>query len=257
VVNVQEKKIKRFIQGTSNEVIDEVAEECKIKLLVNGTGILYFLTYPVNIDELAIGYLFSEGMISTIDDIPSREFDEKAGEYSTTIKKRVKNLGTPALTSGCARGMTFASINEINPFVDRIINYTIFIDHETISRLMADFQQSSEIFKRTGAVHLAAIATENGLVFSYEDIGRHNAVDKCLGRALLEGMSLHDKILLSSGRLSSEILGKVIVAGIPVVVSRAAPTACSIELGEKFGVTVIGFCRGKRFNIYSHANRVK
>lgn len=257
MVDVQQKKVKRFTKGVSNDVTDEVAEEHKIKLLVNGEEVLYFLTYPVNIDELAIGYLFSEGMISSIGDVLTKKFDDKASEYSISIKNKIKTLSTPVLTSGCARGMTFASMDQIDPFKDRIFNYTIFLKNETITRLMADFQVSSEVFKRTGAVHLAAIASEEGMVYSYEDIGRHNAVDKCLGKALLEGMTLHDKILLSSGRLSSEILGKVIIAGIPVVVSRAAPTAYSIELGKKFGVTIIGFCRGKRFNVYSHTSRVK
>ncbi|MFW9991877.1 MAG: formate dehydrogenase accessory sulfurtransferase FdhD [Candidatus Odinarchaeota archaeon] len=254
---MRQEEIRRFNRGTSCDTIDNVAEEHKIKLLINGEEVLYFLTYPVNIDELVLGYLLSEGMITSMDDVVDCDYDEKAKEFSITIKTRERSLNIPSLTSGCARGTTFTDLDSIDPFKDRIINYTIFLEKEMVTTLMGEFQHSSEVFKKTGAVHLAGLATETKMEYFYEDIGRHNAVDKCLGKALLDGVELHDKILLSTGRLSSEILSKIIVAGIPIVISRSAPTAYAIELGKKFGVTIIGFCRGKRFNIYSHQSRVK
>jgi FdhD protein len=106
-------------------------------------------------------------------------------------------------------------------------------------------------------VHSAALCTEDKILLFYEDIGRHNAIDKILGRCLLESIPTRDRIMITSGRVSSEIISKVINAEIPFLISSSAPTSESIKLARVFGVTLIGFVRGERFNIYSNEWRVK
>jgi FdhD protein len=117
--------------------------------------------------------------------------------------------------------------------------------------------KSAEIFKATGGTHIACLGTESGeMLFEAEDIGRHNAVDKVIGKALLGGRDPGDLILCSSGRLSSEIVLKAVRARIPVLVSRSAPTSRSVELAEEFLVTMVGFARGGRMNVYAHPERI-
>jgi FdhD protein len=121
---------------------------------------------------------------------------------------------------------------------------------------MRDFQDRSEVFKNTGGVHAAALSSADGIELFSEDIGRHNAVDKVFGRCLLENIETKDKLLLVTGRISSEILLKVARRGIPALVSKSAPTDSGVKLAEKLGITLIGFVRGHRMNVYAHAERV-
>ncbi len=131
------------------------------------------------------------------------------------------------------------------------------VPSRSISAFMEELRKRSQIHRRTGGVHAAALAAVSGLLVFREDIGRHNAVDKVIGACLLQGVPFADKILLSSGRLSSEIVHKADRCGLPIVVSRGAPTDRSVALARERGITLIGFARGDRMNLYSIPERVK
>ena len=122
--------------------------------------------------------------------------------------------------------------------------------------LMESLEERAELFKSTGCVHSAALADQEQILCFFEDIGRHNAIDKIIGECLLAGIPTDDKIIVSSGRLSSEILLKAAKLKIQLLVSRAAPTSLCIELAESLNVTLAGFVRGKRTNIYTHGWRI-
>ena len=121
---------------------------------------------------------------------------------------------------------------------------------------MGALQQNSNYFHQSGGTHTAAIASGKKIIYQLEDIGRHNALDKVIGRALLKEINLKDKILLTSGRISSEMIIKVLKQGIPFLVSRSAPTGAALKIAGSKNITLLGFCRGKRFNIYSGEERV-
>ena len=122
--------------------------------------------------------------------------------------------------------------------------------------LMDELQKVSLLFQTTGGVHTAALAVPEKIIFYSEDVGRHNTVDKIAGESLLKDVSMEDKILLSSGRVSAEIISKGVKMGLPLIVSRSAPTALSVELADQAGITLVGFVRGRVLNIYTHENRV-
>ena len=118
------------------------------------------------------------------------------------------------------------------------------------------YQKRSDLYNLTGCIHSAAITDGEHILVCAEDIGRHNAVDKVVGYCVLESISLDDKVILVSGRLSSEMATKCARWDIPIVVSRAAPTARAIDIAEKQGITMVGFMRGTRMNIYTHPERI-
>lgn len=161
------------------------------------------------------------------------------------------SLEGSARTSGCVGGITFDK--EIN---DEKIAQEIRIEKDILRELFHDFQKRADLYNMTGCIHSAAVSDGRHILVIAEDIGRHNAVDKVIGYCFLEEIPLNDKIILVSGRLSSEMATKCSRWGIPIVVSRAAPTALAIDIADRRGITMVGFMRGTRLNIYTHPERI-
>ncbi|MFX0170333.1 MAG: formate dehydrogenase accessory sulfurtransferase FdhD [Candidatus Hodarchaeota archaeon] len=205
---MEKKEILRYHKGIKQNLMDSIANEHIIKLFINEKEILSFATFPLNMNELVIGFLFSEGIISSLDDIVSYKHLKKANKYHINVTNEKVNLNLPTLTSGCAKGKTFTELGDIDPTKDRLFNFTIFLKSEDVTELMREFQNKSTIFNETGAVHIAALASTREIKYYYEDIGCHNAIDKVLGKALLDKTSLEDKMLFTTGRISSEIISK-------------------------------------------------
>jgi FdhD protein len=136
------------------------------------------------------------------------------------------------------------------------VDSRVEISNLEVLALVNEFQHRSLIYRATGGVHSAALCdTRNIIVFS-EDIGRHNAVDKIFGQCILDDIATDDHIIITSGRVSSEILLKVAKRNIPLIVSQSAPTNLGVKLADDLGVTLVGFVRGKRMNVYTHAWRI-
>jgi FdhD protein len=201
--------------------------------------------------ELVAGLFMTEGIIngSWCADRMTIQYDEDIlidipaeGEVS---------LEGSARTSGCVGGITFDK-----SVTSEKIDEGIKIEKDALRELFHDFQKRSDLYNMTGCIHSAAVSDGRHIIVVGEDIGRHNAVDKVIGYCFLEEISLKDKIILVSGRLSSEMATKCSRWGIPIVVSRAAPTALAIDIAERRGITMVGFMRGKRLNIYTHPERI-
>jgi len=158
------------------------------------------------------------------------------------------------ITSGCGKGVTFSDGAGLERLPVKTMRVKVTAAY--IRALLKEFRSISNLFQKTGGVHSAALADRNGISLFSEDIGRHNAVDKIIGKAFLTNTPLEDKILLSSGRISSEIMTKVIRNKIPILVSRTAPTCMSLTYAEDHGITLVGFARGNRMNIYTHPQRI-
>ena len=167
-----------------------------------------------------------------------------------------KLYGSRTITSGCGRGPVFYNVKD--SIDTRVIENDGFsIGYDSILQLMKRFDEKAEVFKKTGGVHSCALGIEGRIEVYHEDIGRHNAMDKVIGHAVKEGLDFGEAVALTSGRISSEMLVKSAKRGIPIIASRSAPTALAVQLAEKLNITLAGFVRGRRLNVYSGFHRIK
>ena len=254
----KELNIIQFNSGEKSVKKDFIVKEIPFTILVNGQEIVTLLCSPDKLEYLAVGFLLSEGLIKSDTQIKSVNLG-KDGHYANVeldgdfqvpqdfFRKRL-------ISSGCGRGSSFYNPRDALDYEP--INSDIQISYKQVTDLMRQFQEKSSLFKKTGGVHSAALCNLGEIEIFTEDIGRHNAIDKIFGQCLLKGISTEDKVILTSGRISSEILIKVAKGKIPIIISRAAPTDLAVGLAEKMRVTLVGFVRGKRMNIYTHSLRI-
>ena len=245
-------RITKVRAGAIEEAEDLIAIEKKVRISVNGQNVLNLYCSPVMIREFIVGIIYNEGLISgewCADRISIVHGDEiqvdipSAGTVNTAIERTV--------TSGCAGGISL-----MKGMPEKIGDDGTRFSFEAIRELFREFQKKSDVYRVTGGVHSAALTDGKTILAFTEDIGRHNAVDKVIGFSILEAIEFTGKMMLASGRLSSEIALKCSRCGIPVLVSRAAPTSLAVEIAEKTGLTMIGFVRGDRMNVYSGKQRL-
>jgi FdhD protein len=229
-----------------------VAIEKKVRISVNGKEVISLYCTPLMIRELVVGLFLTEGILKGL--FCAEKISIEYGDEITVDIPAEGYVSTEGMvvTSGCVGGMTFTG----RIYSQEIEDDCVF-DSGTIRALFKEFRQRAELFRLTGCVHGAALSDGREIFVFAEDIGRHNAVDKVIGYCILENIPFAGKMLLASGRLSSEMVSKCARWGLPVVASRAAPTDRAIEIAEKSGLTLIGFVRGERMNIYTNAQRVK
>ncbi|MEW5785360.1 MAG: formate dehydrogenase accessory sulfurtransferase FdhD [Bacillota bacterium] len=254
----REKEITVERDGMRAVLKDRVTVEAALTIILNGTELVTLLCTPEKMDRLALGFLRSEGLLTSMDEVEYLRLREAEGLVEIGFKGGAdlaqQIYGKRTLTSGCGKGTVF--YNTLDSLRSKPVAGRVKLKSEQVFSLMHALQEQASLFKATGGVHSAALADENGVILFCEDIGRHNAVDKIVGECLMRQIALDDKILVSSGRLSSEILLKAAKLQLPVLLSRAAPTSLSIELAESLNITLIGFVRGRRMNIYTHAWRI-
>lgn len=235
---------------------DKIAVEKALTLAVNGMELITLLCSPANYDELALGYLLSEGIL-TWDAEVEMELEEERGLINVVSASsnnlNLSSLGKRTLTSGCGKGAVFYSLND-HRGRKNVTDETRFKIKE-LHEVMQELQNGSQCFLETGGVHSAGLVLESDLILR-EDIGRHNAVDKLLGYCFLKRYLPQGSAIFLSGRISSEIVLKAARIGFPLIVSRSAPTTLAVELALELGVTLVGFARGKRANLYSHMWRI-
>lgn len=262
-VPYDENRVKRFDilkinHGVRQQVEDTLVLESPLTIFLNDEELVTLLCTPEDIKFLAVGFLAAEGLLAGKDDIAKIVTDEDKGVvWVETVKNRemARDMVFKRLiTSACGKGTTF--YNVVDASACQPVSSDVTITADQALHLAEEMQRHSLLYKDTGGVHNAALADSGKILIFGEDIGRHNAIDKIYGRCILEGIPIHDKIILTTGRISSEILLKVVKNQIPVIISRSAPTTLAVNLARKLGITVVGFARGKRMNIYSHEERI-
>ena len=250
--------ILKFTERGSSSMEDVVARESPLTIIYNNQELVTLLCSPTNARYLAVGFLFSEGLLKSKDEIKRIIVDDRRGVVRVETEG-AEDLASAALfkrfiTSGCGRGASFYSAADAQGQVK--VDSRVEISTLEVLALVNEFQHRSLIYRATGGVHSAALCDIRNIIIFGEDIGRHNAVDKIFGQCILDDIATDDHIIITSGRVSSEILLKVAKRNIPLIVSKSAPTNLGVKLADDLGVTLVGFVRGKRMNVYTHAWRI-
>jgi len=256
--DVEKIPIVRLTEAGGSNIEDIVVREFPLTIILNNQELVTLLCSPKDLKQLAVGFLSSEGLLGGKDDIRKVTVDDRRGivRVDTTEESAsaTELVFKRFITSGCGRGASFYSAADVTDEIK--VDSPTRVNTNQILSLVRDFQHRSEVYRATGGVHSAALCdTENILVFN-EDIGRHNAIDKIFGECLLNDMPTEERLVITSGRISSEILLKVAKRSIPIIVSKSAPTNLGVKLANDLGITLLGFARGKRVNAYANDWRI-
>ena len=239
----------RFESGHLQPETGSVVSEALVRLHINGQELATFMCSPHELDVLALGFLANEGIIDCRADV--RLVKVCPSLACVEVWLRDANRELPAhgvITSGCGGGVTFADLTAgIEPLVSELR-----VTPRQIGRLFGALQVGQE----TRGVHTAALSDGETLLFVAEDVGRHNTIDRLRGRSLLEEVATEERILLTTGRISSEMLNKAARMRIPVVASRTSPTGLSVALAQAWNITLIGYARRDSLNVYAGRARI-
>lgn len=259
---MEQVKVIKIKEDKRETVDDFVVEEVPLTLILDGEELLTLLCMPQDLEDLGVGFLFTAGFIKDSRDVEKIVIDQERWTANITLREesKVKDLVFKRLyTSGCGKGALFYNVADI---VHRSKNTSALkISVLKVKDLMFSFQKMSELYLKTGGVHSAGLTSviqdtkENILVFR-EDIGRHNALDKVIGRGLKDKMDFPSSVMITSGRVSSEVIFKIQKCRIPMIISRSAPTNQAVKLALDMGITLVGFARGNRMNVYSGEKRI-
>ena len=256
--NISKVDIYRVNRDSKQAGEDIVVKELPLTILLNGRELVTLLCSPANLKYLAIGFLLSEGLLHSRNDIKRIIDDGKRGivrvETVTDLNGEEEQVFKRIITPGYGRGAAFYSAADAVGMNE--VKSGLQVSGAEILELMSHFQQRSETYRSTGGVHSAALCDKKNLNVFSEDIGRHNAIDKIFGQCIWEGISTNNQIILTSGRISSEIVIKIARNNVPVLASKSAPTDTAVKLADMLGITLVGFVRGMRMNVYSHHQRI-
>lgn len=238
---------------------DEIVTEYPLTLFLDDQEFATLVCTPQDLEELVIGFLASEGAIGSYADIKQLSIDTAKGfAYVELHQQKLLSqqfYSKRRITSCCGKSrQSFYFFSDAR--TTRPVNSSANVTPAQCITLMNTLQSASSVHRTTGGVHNAALCTPDGLLLTYSDIGRHNALDKIYGYCLKEKLETNDKILVFSGRISSEVLLKAAKIGTGILVSKSAPTELALDLADELGITAIGFVRGSRLNIYTHPKRV-
>jgi FdhD protein len=236
------------VKGASvEEVVGEVVREQPLSVFVNGEKFLTLLCSPMMLEALVVGYLWMEKVIGDVAEITGLTVSPVDGRAEVTLRHPVTLPTERILTSGCGGGITFRIDHRLFPR----LHSTLRVRPAQLSARMKELFEAAVHYRRSRGIHGAALADGERLLLVAEDVGRHNAVDKIKGEALRRGIPTEDRVLLSTGRISSEMLLKAARMGVPVVASRTSPTEMAVALAEQLGVTVCGYVRPDGLNVYA------
>jgi FdhD protein len=232
----------------------ETIVESPVSLTVNGEVWLTFMCTPVDLEAMSVGFLYNEGIIESMDEVEDVRVCEHGDNVDVWLDRAVEQPQSWRRTSGCTGGVTA---------VDALARVDVSFDGsqpkvppEGIGQMVEMLIQSQALYRETGGVHTSVLLDGEKVVFVGEDIGRHNTLDKIAGLCLMNHHWPETRILITTGRISSEMLQKAARLKAPILISRTSPSSLSIEMAERYGITLIGYARRDRFNVYSNAQRV-
>lgn len=235
------------------DIEGEIVEEGLVCISVNGEELATFMCTPSDLEKLALGFLYNERIIDSLSDV--RQIHVSKATTCVDVWLQDMNFKRPSraiVTSGCGGGVTFDDLSgKHEPLTSELS-----VKPEQLADLMQKMHLGAASYKRARGIHTAVLAENDLVLLQVEDVGRHNCLDKLCGAALQQGVNTEDRILLSSGRISSEMINKARRLQTPVVCSRTSPTSLSVALAEAWNMTIVAYVRNKRMRIYTHPERV-
>jgi FdhD protein len=236
---------------------DTVASDRAVCVFINDEYYRTLIATPTMIKELVVGHLLGEGIVTSLDDVSKVEVEplKVHVELRDDVDLDLMNMSkVDLITTACGSLSTPLQDDQLDSIQ---ASSAVTVEPEKIWGMIRELNLRSEVHRKTGGTHSAMLCSLDGKVLAFaEDVGRHNAVDKVVGAGALDGVDFGECVLVSSGRQSSEIVLKVVRGGIPVVASVAGPLGSGIRIAEAAGITLICFVRGRRMNVYTHAERV-
>jgi len=261
--------ITRIKKNQKTDERDTVLIESPIDLIVNSEPLVNIICLPSDLKELALGFLFSIGIVNSVEDINEIKVNELSNKIDVILQSSIDfkvenlNLNPVSRVVDTTCGISSPWRDLIKEALDKSkeaikTRENLKVKSELIFSSIKEMQKHTILYRETGGCHGAAIFNIDGkLLGCKEDIGRHNAIDKVIGELLLKKQDFNDTILSSTGRLTGDSVLKAIRAKIPIVASLSAAVESGIRLAFAYGITLIGFVRGSRMNIYTHSNRIE
>ena len=247
------RKIVRVVKGQSEQVERKVVEEYPLRLRVNGRELATLVCSPHQLNFLLVGFFRLQGFIDSLDDILSMGVCHEYGLAELRLRTELPERLQPTLTSGCGTGIAY---NLPQNLLDASQQSPRSYQSEELFRLMNSLQSLTKQYSSHGGIHSAAIGDGKGLQLYAEDIGRHNTFDRLAGEALFKEIELEGQMLVTSGRVSTEMVAKAARLGIGLIASLTSPTDKAVELCQQAGITLVGYLRGSSMEIYSHPQQL-
>jgi len=233
-----------------------VVSEYPVQLIVNGREIATLIGSPHDLRFLVAGFLRLQGFVSTLSDFEMFSVCEEFGSANVRIKGELPERLKPVLTSGCGTGISFSMPNaDSDSHVARGDGQNVLPGQ--IFGLMEELARRAAHYRSHGGIHSAAIGRAGRMMLYAEDLGRHNTFDRIAGEALFKGINMAGAELVTSGRVSTEMVAKAALMGIKLIASRTSPTDMAIKLCEQAGICLVGYVRGGSFTVYSHPEMIE
>lgn len=248
----QPLSIHRYQKGELQPTERPLVAEYPLQLTINDRPLATLIASPHQLNFLVIGFLKLQGMIESLDDILCLGVCSEQGAARVEIRGETPQGLRPTLTSGCGTGISFDLELHGEPYQPQPATYPA----EAVIDLMRQLAKCAELYGRHGGLHSAAVGNASGLLLHAEDLGRHNTLDRLAGEALFKGIDLHGCMLVSSGRISTEMVAKSARLGIGLIASRTSPTEAAVALAREAGITLIGYLRGESFEVYTHPDQL-
>jgi FdhD protein len=257
-MNTEKITVVKYDGDYLGETQEDAAVEHPLTIRLDGEEFATMVCSPDHLHELVVGFLASEGIIRSEKQIKSLQIDDSKGfAYVELENKQVRNkdyVSKRFIGSCCGKSRQFYFHNDVQ--TAKTIRSYMQLSVIQCLHLMNELQNHSSQFHLTGGFHNAALCTKEKLLLTRADIGRHNALDKIYGYCLHNRISLSDKVIVFSGRISSEIVLKVAKIGAGILLSKSAPTTLALKLAHDLGITAVGFIRKERLNVYTHPERI-
>jgi FdhD protein len=248
----KKQQAKQYIRDRWQPIEPGVPEERAVRLTVNGTALTTLMCTPTLLEALAVGFLYNEGLIDGLDEVVDVHPCASGENVDVWLNHAIAVPQRWRRTSGCAGGKT--AIDARLPLPPRAEQ--LHLAATQVGQLLTALFAAQELYRHAGGVHTSALSDGQRILLTAEDIGRHNSLDKLAGLMLQKGLSEQVHVVLTTGRISSEMLQKARRMGAEVVISRTSPTTLSLEAARAANITLIGYARPQRFTVYTHPQRL-